>query len=258
MAEPRIALVTGAAKRIGAEIAWRLASEGYSVAVHFGDSGSSARDLVKQLNEEGAAAAAFGCDLANESELRDLIPRVEDEFGNPVTMLINNASIYKRDDATTTTAESWQGHMSVNLYAPFVLTQVLSARLPADWSAHVVNVIDQRVCNPSRDFLSYTVSKSALWTLTQILAKELAPAVRVNAVGPGPTLQSVYQTSDEFDQEQRSVPLGRGPEPKEIADAILFLDRSPSVTGILLPIDGGQHLVGQAQLVGQETDDDRS
>jgi len=188
---------------------------------------------------------AVDCDLSEESELRSILPRIEQQFDSPVTLLVNNASVYRPDDATSVSRKSWLQHLDVNLYAPLVLAQELSGRLPGDKNAHIINIIDQRIVNPTSEFLSYTVSKSALWTLTRLLARELAPRIRVNAIGPGPTLQSNYQTADEFAREQRDVPLGHGPEPGEIAEAIILLDRLPSVTGAFVPVDGGQHLIGQ-------------
>lgn len=257
MADARIALVTGAGQRIGAAIATRLAGEGFRVAIHFRDSETEARELVQQLKKNGGCAAAVDCDLGKEEDLRDVLPRIERQFDGPVSFLVNNASIYLADDVATATRESWQRHMDVNLYAPFVLAQELAERLPADRTAHIVNIIDQRIVNPTSEFLSYTVSKSSLWTLTCLLAESLAPRIRVNAIGPGPTLQSAYQSAEEFAREQSRVPLGRGPKPEEIAEAVMLLERLPSVTGAFLPVDGGQHLVRETGSDSKERQDDR-
>lgn len=241
----RAALVTGAAKRIGREIALGLARDGWRVGVHYFRSKEDADDLVALIRREGGVAAALQADLANEADVEALVPLAADELG-PLTCLVNNASVFERDEAGTVTRASWDLHMETNLRAPLVLSKAFAERLPEGEQGCVVNVLDQRVWNLTPHFLSYTVSKSALWTLTRTLAMALAPRVRVNGIGPGPTLRNDRQTEDHFLAQWESVPLGRGATPEEIAGAVRFILAAPAMTGQMIALDGGEHL-GWAQ-----------
>jgi NAD(P)-dependent dehydrogenase (short-subunit alcohol dehydrogenase family) len=244
-APSRTALVTGAARRIGRAIAERLAAEGWGVVVHYHSSGEEAEAVVAAIEGAGGRAAAVAADLADPDDVAGLLSAAADALG-PVTALINNASAFEKDDLATLTRASWDQHLETNLWAPLALTKTFAAQLPAGAQGNVVNLLDQRVLNLTPHFLSYTVSKAALWTLTQTLALALAPRIRVNAIGPGPTLPSPRQSRAEFDRQWARMPLGRGTTPEEIADAVIYLLGAPAVTGQLLALDGGQHL-GWAQ-----------
>lgn len=235
------ALVTGAAQRIGRALALDLAAAGWVVAVHYNNSADEAADLVAQIAAAGGRAATVRADLSRESETSPLIGQVAKLLG-PVTCLINNASLFEHDRVETTTRKSWDAHMETNLRAPLVLTQAFAEQMPDGANGSVINILDQRVWNLTPYFLSYTVSKTALWTLTQTLALALAPRIRVNAVGPGPTLKSKRQTDQQFARQNALTPLGRGTTPEEICAAVRFLLAAPAVTGQMLVLDGGQHL----------------
>src|SRR5579871_4994153 len=238
------ALVTGAARRIGRALALELGRLGYPVAVHYGRSAEDAAQTVAAIRAAGGTAEAFAADLAREAEVHALMPRVAAALG-PVTCLVNNASVFERDEAASSTRASWDAHLETNLRAPFVLTQAMAAALPAETgagAANVVNLLDQRVWRLTPHFTSYTVSKFGLWGLTQSLALALAPRVRVNAIGPGPALPSPRQSAAQFDAQCAALPLRRGTSLDEIAAALRFILASPSLTGQMIALDGGQHL----------------
>lgn len=235
------ALVTGASKRIGRAIAQTLAAAGYNIAVHYYRSRDEAEDVVKSLSRFNVEARSFAADLAHEREVLALWHAAQDAL-EPITLLVNNASLFERDEALDATRASWDAHLETNLRAPFVLSQCLARDLPEDRKGAIVNLLDQRVWNLTPHFTSYTLSKAGLWTLTQTLALALAPRIRVNAVGPGPTLPSPRQSQEQFDRQAASVPLGHGTTPEEVAAAVLFLAEARSITGQMLALDGGEHL----------------
>lgn len=239
------ALVTGAAHRIGRAIACDLAAAGWAVAVHYSESEDAARDCVAEIERAGGRAAALCADLTRDEDVARLVPQAAATLG-PLTCLINNAALFEADSVATATRASWDAHMETNLRAPLVLTQALAAGLPDGAHGNVVNIIDQRVWNLTQHFLSYTVAKSGLWTLTRTLALALAPRIRVNAIGPGPTLPSSRQTQAQFDRQWAGTPLGRGTTPEEIRAAVRFILAAPAMTGQMIALDGGQHL-GWAQ-----------
>lgn len=242
---PRTALVTGAAKRVGRSIADLLAERGWSVAVHYNGSEDAAADAVNAIQAAGGRATAFQADLADEASTQTLMDRVVAALG-PVGCLINNASTFEFDDPATADRARWDLHMEINLRAPFVLTQALARQLPDAMRGHVINIIDQRVWNLTPYFTTYSISKVGLWGMTRTMALGLAPQIQVNGIGPGPTLKGAKQSEELFDRQNREVPLGHGAEPLEIAETVLFLLSSPSITGTLMTVDGGQHL-GWAQ-----------
>jgi len=238
-------LITGAAHRIGRAIAFDLAAHGFGVAVHYLNSKEKAEQLVTSIRDIGGRAVAVKADLGNEDEVKSIIPTATDVLG-PLTVLVNNASMFENDTVTNCTRESWDMHMDVNLRAPFVLSQMFAEQLPDGLEGSIINILDQRVWNLTPFFMSYTVSKSALWTLTQTLALALAPKARVNGVGPGPTLKNERQSDDDFARQWSEIPLGRQVMADEIADAVRFIINAPSMTGQMIALDGGQHL-GWAQ-----------
>lgn len=238
---PRTVLITGAARRIGRAIALDLARDGWRVCVHYRRSAAEAEALVAEIEAIGGAAAAVAADLASETEVASLVPRCRAALGAP-TCLINNASEFLVDTVATTTPATWDTHLDINLKAPVFLARALFLDLPQGADGNVINIIDQRVWKLTPDFFSYTISKAGLWTATRTLAQALAPRVRVNAVGPGPVLKSVYQSDAEFAREAASTLLGHGAAPEEIAAAVRFILAAPSLTGQMIVLDGGQHL----------------
>ena len=242
---PKAALVTGGARRIGQALALALAGDGFAVAVHHRNSHAAAEDLVALIRNKGGAAVALAADLGDEAAVRTLLSRAEQALG-PIGCLVNNAGVFVNDTVETATRASWELHLAVNLRAPFLLIQDFATRLPKSASGVVVNLLDQRVWSLTPYFVSYTLSKAGLWTLTQTMALALAPRIRVNGIGPGPALPSPRQSAEEFARQCATMPLRRGTSPQEIATALRFILSAPAVTGQMIALDGGQHL-GWAQ-----------
>ena len=238
---PATALVTGAANRIGRAIALDLAAAGWSVAVHHNRSVDAATALVDDITANGGRATAIAADLTEDTQTAAVLTETADRLG-PVTCLVNNASVFEHDSVESATRASWDRHMNVNLRAPFVLAQGLAAALPADGTAAIINMIDQRVWNLTPHFVSYTLAKSGLWTMTQTLAMALAPRIRVNAIGPGPTLPSTRQSDAHFATQVESTPLRRAVALDEICAAVRFILDAPALTGQMIALDSGQHL----------------
>ncbi|MBT4769486.1 MAG: SDR family oxidoreductase [Rhodospirillaceae bacterium] len=242
---PKAVLITGASQRIGRAIALDFAERGWAVAIHYNRAEKAAQTLAAQIESDGGKAVALGADLTQDGQAEGLIPRAIEVLG-PLGCLVNNASCFEEDTPATATRESWAVHMETNLHAPFILSRVFADQLAKPYSGNIINLIDQRVWNLTPYFTSYTVSKSGLWTLTQTLAMALAPRIRVNAIGPGPTFPSERQSQKQFDRQWQGTPLKRGTTVEEICEALHFLLATPSLTGQMLALDGGQHL-GWAQ-----------
>jgi NAD(P)-dependent dehydrogenase (short-subunit alcohol dehydrogenase family) len=242
---PKAALVTGGARRIGRALALALAGDGFAVAVHHRNSHAAAEDLVALIRNKGGAAVALAADLGDEAAVGTLLSRAEQALG-PIGCLVNNAGVFVNDTVETATRASWELHLAVNLRAPFLLIQDFATRLPKSAGGVVVNLLDQRVWSLTPYFVSYTLSKAGLWTLTQTMALALAPHIRVNGIGPGPALPSPRQSAEEFAKQCATMPLRRGTSPQEIAAALRFILSAPAVTGQMIALDGGQHL-GWAQ-----------
>ena len=238
---PPAALVTGAAQRIGRAIALALARAGYAVAVHAHASRAQADALCAEIAGFGGQARTVLADLAVHEAVLGLVAAARAAVG-PLTLVVNNAGGFERDQIEDLDRERFDRHFAVNLRAPLFLAQAFAAQAPEGADASVVNIVDQRVFKPTPQFLTYGLTKSALHTATIMLAQALAPRVRVNAVAPGPTLPSPRQDPAAFARQAQAVPLGRGPTPAEIADAVLYLAQARSVTGATLAVDGGQHL----------------
>ncbi|MBU1173901.1 MAG: SDR family oxidoreductase [Alphaproteobacteria bacterium] len=235
------ALVTGAAHRVGAVLARRLAKAGYAVVIHHHRSAKSAEALVAEIESAGGRAATLHADLTDRSQRARLIARAAEPFG-PLTVLINNASVYEPDSAGTLDEALWDDHFALHLEAPVFLARDFAAQLPEGVEGNVINMIDARVLQPVPAYFSYALSKAALFSATRTLAQSLAPRIRVNAVGPGPTLPERGQSAEAFAARNRQLLLGHGSPPDDIAEAVLYLLSAQSVTGQMLAVDGGIHL----------------
>jgi NAD(P)-dependent dehydrogenase (short-subunit alcohol dehydrogenase family) len=245
------ALVTGAGARLGRAMALKLGQKGYDVAVHYATSQQAAEEVVAALGNMGRTAVALQANLLEEAAVQALVPAATMALGGPLTCLVNNASIFEYDNITIATRSSWDRHLESNLRAPFVLTQAIAETAPAPLldaqtepiaQALVVNMIDQRVRKLTPEFMTYTIAKMGLWAFTQTAAQALAPKVRVNAIGPGPTLQGARQSAEHFNAQRRNTVLKRGACPDDVTAALDYFLHAPSVTGQLLCVDGGQHL----------------
>ena len=245
------ALVTGGAVRLGAAMVRRLARRGIAVAIHCHHSRKDADALAAELVSTGARAAVLEGDLLDRGETAALLPAAAEALGRPVDVLINNASIFEHDTIETASAQSWDRHIGSNLRAPFELIQAFAAQVPKGardaqdapvGAGLVVNMLDQRVRKLTPEFATYTIAKMGAWALTRIAAQGLAPDIRVNAIGPGPTLRGIRQSEAHFAAQRARTILGRGASPEEICRALDFILDSPGLTGQVLCIDGGQHL----------------
>lgn len=245
------ALVTGAGARLGQAMALYLGQRGYDVAVHYAGSKVGAQDTVNQLAALGRQGVALQADLLDEDATQALVQRAIDALGGPLTCLINNASIFEYDNIASSTRTSWDRHMESNLRAPFVLTQSFAAQVPdpdTDDQGEpvarglVLNMLDQRIHKLTPEFMSYTIAKMGLWAMTKTTAQALAPRIRVNGIGPGPTLQGHRQSKDHFDRQRAATILKRGANPDDITAALGYFLDAPAVTGQMIAVDGGQHL----------------
>ena len=245
------ALITGAGRRLGRAMALYLAGRGHDIAVHYATSESDAASLVAEITAMGRHATALQADLLDEAQTEMLVPRAAEALGGPLTVLVNNASIFEYDTLHSATRTSWDRHIGSNLRAPFVLTQGFAAQaLPATTDTTgeplapslIVNMLDQRVRKLTPEFMTYTLAKMGLWALTQTAAQALAPAIRVNAIGPGPTMIGARQTPQHFTGQRANTILKRGANPSDVTAALGYFLDAPAVTGQLLCVDGGQHL----------------
>jgi len=243
-AVPRAALVTGGAKRVGLAITRALVDAGYAVAVHANSSRAEADAVCAEIRSKGGRAQAVQADLSEHMQVLKLVPSAVAAVG-PLTLLVNNASMFEADDVATLGRELFDRHMAIHVRAPLFLAQAFAAQAPDDADASIVNMLDQRVLKPTPLFLSYALSKNGLYAATTMLAQGLAPKIRVNAVAPGPTLPSRRQSPKEFARQAARLPLGHATTPEEVAQAVLFLAAAVSVTGQIIAVDGGQHLAWQ-------------
>ncbi|WP_170440230.1 SDR family oxidoreductase [Ruegeria arenilitoris] len=256
------ALVTGAGIRLGRAMALYLAKRGMDVAVHHATSGAAAAETVSEIQAMGRTAVALKADLLDEDQVQTLLPRAAEALGGPITCLVNNASIFEYDNIRTATRQSWDRHLDSNLRAPFVLTQAMASQgLEPEMDENdepvatglIVNMVDMRVRKLTPEFMSYTIAKMGLWALTRTAAQALTPAIRVNAIGPGPTLQGHRQSPQHFKTQRENTVLERGANPSDINAALGYFLDAHAVTGQLLCVDGGQHLGWQTpDVVGLE------
>ena len=253
--EPQMkALVTGAGARLGQAMALYLGRRGYDVAVHYSASQEGAQDTVAQLKAMGRHAVTLQADLLDELATQTLVGRAVDALGGPLTCLINNASIFEYDTLQTSTRKSWDRHIESNLRAPFVLTQQFADQVPLPEldqmgepvaQGLVINMLDQRIHKLTPEFMTYTIATMGLWAMTRTTAQALAPRIRVNGIGPGPTLQGHRQSKDHFDKQRAATVLKRGANPADITAALGYFLDAPALTGQMLAVDGGQHLAWQ-------------
>ena len=237
-------LVTGAAKRLGRAIALDMADLGWNVAVHYHGSAEDADSTVDEVRAKGVQSVALKCDLSKEVETETLVARAIKGIG-PLTALINSASLFENDDWRTATRKSWDDHVETNLRAPMLLSQQFARQIPEGEHGNIINIIDQRVLKPTPQFLSYSLSKAGLYWLTTTLAQAMAPRIRVNAVGPGPTIRNPRQSEEDFTRQRDATILKRGSEPDDICAAVRYLLAAEAVTGQMIAVDGGQHLIWQ-------------
>src|SRR6056297_1880473 len=247
----KAALITGAGLRLGRAMALQLAARGYAVAVHYASSARDAGETVAEAQALGVAAVALQADLLDEAAVEALVPRAAEALGLPLNVLVNNASIFEHDRIGSITADGWDRAIGSNLRAPVFLTQAFAAQCPEAGidpngepvpAGLVVNMIDQRVRKLTPEFTSYTIAKMGLWAFTRTAAQGLAPHIRVNAIGPGPTLQGTRQREEHFRRQREATVLGRGANPDDITHALGYFLDAHAVTGQLICIDGGQHL----------------
>mgnify|MGYP000164656762 CR=1 FL=1 len=242
MALQNTVLITGAGTRVGAHLAKGLSEDGWHVAVHYNRSKLAADLLIQEIKKAGGEAVGIQGNLVVPQDVDTLIDRAASALGAPLTALINNASTYRPDLSEDFTRATYDYHMDVNLRAAMTLTQAFAAQSPKTANASVINMIDQRVLKPNPLYFTYSMSKAALYWATKTLAQSLAPTIRVNGVGPGPTYQNTQQTLDAFEAECALTLLERGSPPEEILRAARYLLSATSVTGQMIAVDGGQHL----------------
>lgn len=238
----RSVLITGAGARVGRALAKGLADDGWSVAIHYNRSQTLADQLVADIRAAGGHASAVQANLNVPAEFENLIDRAVSALGMPLTALINNASTFSPDEADSFSNAGFDHHMDVNLRAPLRLSQHFAAQVPSDGGGVIINMLDQRVLDPSPDYFTYSISKSALFAATKTLAQSLAPKVRVCGVGPGPTLRNLHQSDKEFKDEVARTLLGAGSPPQTLLHAVRYLLSATAVTGQMIAVDGGEHL----------------
>ncbi len=247
----KAALVTGAGDRLGRAMALRLAELGHAVAVHYAHSAEGAAETVALIEAAGGEGFAVQADLLDMDQTEGLVSKASAALDAPLSVLINNASIFEYDTLTSATRMNWDRHIGSNLQAPFFLTQAFAAQAPDAImdennepmaQANVINMIDQRVRKLTPEFMTYTIAKMGLWAFTQTAARGLAPHIRVNAIGPGPTLKGARQSRAHFEAQRKATISGRGSNPDDIVTTMEYILNSHALTGQLLCIDGGQHL----------------
>ncbi len=249
------ALVTGAAVRLGRAMVLELARRGHDVAIHYGRSAAEAEATAEEARAFGVRAATLGADLLDETATQALVPAAAEALGRPLTVLVNNASIFEYDRLETATRTGWDRHLGSNLRAPFVLTQAFAAQSPPAAEEEgeplatglVVNMVDMRVLKPTPEFMTYSIAKAGLWAFTRTAAQALAPRIRVNAIGPGPTMRGTRQSESHFARQRAGTLLGRGGDAQDVVAALGYLLVARAVTGQLICVDGGQHLQWQTR-----------
>lgn len=236
-----VALVTGAGDRIGAAIAEALAGAGHDVVIHYRSNPQGARAVRDRIRANRGRAAIVRADLAKRGQRAALVEKAAAAFG-PLSVLVNNASVFEADSAADLDEALWDAHFAIHAEAPVFLARDFAAQLPEGIEGNIVNIIDERILHPSPAYFSYVLSKSVLWTATRTLAQSLAPRIRVNAIGPGPVVPHTGQSQADFARSVETLPLKRHADPAQIAQGVLAILGLPSYTGQMLALDGGRHL----------------
>ena len=237
----RVALVTGAADRVGAAIARRLAVDGWAVLVHYRRSAEKAEAVAADIRSTGGEAQAIGADLADRTARAGLIAAAARPFG-PLTLLVNNASMFERDAVADLTEDLWDAHFAVHAEAPAFLARDFAAQLPDGAQGNIVNIIDERVLDLSPAYFSYTLSKSVLWTMTRTLAQSLAPRIRVNAIAPGPAIPPPHVSDEAHRRRVAELPLQASADGEGLTDGVMAILSLPTMTGQMIALDGGEHI----------------
>ena len=240
-ASSRVALITGAADRVGAAIARRLARDDWAVVIHYRTSAEKAEAVAAEIRAAGGEAATVGADLADRSQRAGLVAAAAKQLG-PLTLLVNNASLFERDAVADLDETLWDAHFAVHAEAPAFLARDFAAQLPAETKGNIVNIIDERVLDLSPAYFSYTLSKAVLWTMTRTLAQSLAPRIRVNAIGPGPTVPPPHVSPEAHARRLTELPLGRSADADGIADGVAAILGLDAMTGQMIVLDGGEHI----------------
>ena len=234
-------LITGAATRVGKAIALHFAERGWNIALHYFRSSAKAKELKKIIEQHWVKVALIKADLKNPKQTEKIIPLAKKKLG-AINCLVNNAALFEKDDITNFTTKSWNDHLNINLLAPTILTKQFAKQAPKKTVSNIINIIDQRIFNLTPFFMSYTISKSGLQTLTKTMAMRLGPNIKVNAIAPGPTIKSKRQTDRHFKNQVRSTLLKKSVRLEDICDTVEFLINNNSVTGQIIAVDSGQNL----------------
>ena len=234
-------LITGAATRIGRAIALHFAEKGWNIALHYFKSSSKAKNLKKIIEQNWGRAVLIKADLKNLKQVEKIFPQAKKKLGT-IDCLINNAALFERDDILNFTNKSFNDHLNINLFAPTILIKQFVKQTSTKTTSNIINIIDQRVFNLTPIFMSYTLSKSALYTLTKTMAMRLGPNIKVNGIAPGPTIKSKRQTTKHFNKQAKSTLLKKSVGPEDICDTVEFLINNNSITGQVIAVDSGQNL----------------
>ena len=246
-------IVTGGSKRIGREICIRLSNIGYKILIHHRNSPSEAEETARLIRSNGGTALIYQADLSDLSSAKNLVNFATNNLGE-LFGIVNNASVFIHDDISSVSSESWDNHMVVNAKVPVLLISEMFKSLKKGSNGSVVNILDQKLSNPNPDYLSYTASKYVMLGMTDSLARGLAPNVRINAVAPGHTLVSDLQSEQGFAKAQLSSPLGFGPSPGDVAEAVCYLMNARAVTGQVIYVDSGERFLSRSRDVVFETE----
>jgi NAD(P)-dependent dehydrogenase (short-subunit alcohol dehydrogenase family) len=242
---PPVALITGAARRLGRAMAEDLARHGWRVAIHHRHSSDEAAETVAAIRAAGGTAAAVTGDLADPAAPMNIVAAARTALG-PLTLLVNNASLFERDIVGALDRALWDRQLAINLAAPVFLAEAFAKQLPPDCEGNIVNVLDQRIWRPRPTYFSYQISKNALLTATETLAQALAPRIRVNGIAPGPVLPNPDQTPERFAEQVKTIPLQRAPDLADFGRTVRYFVENRSITGSVVALDGGQHLTSRA------------
>jgi len=234
-------LITGGSTRIGREIALYFSKKGWNIAIHYFKSSSEAKKLKSIIEKKSVKVVLIKADLKNKKEVEKIIPDVVKKLGK-IDCLVNNAALFEKDDILNFTNKSWHDHLNINLLAPAILIKCFAKQASKKTLSNIINIIDQRVFKLTPIFMSYTLSKSALYTLTKTMAMRLAPNIKVNAIAPGPTIKSKRQSKNHFNKQAKSTLLKKPVGLKDICDTLEFLINNNSITGQVIAVDSGQNL----------------